>query len=52
MLTVIRGYAELLRADHPVGSPARKFVDEIIYAGERAASLTRHLLAFSRGLAA
>jgi len=52
MLTVISGYAELLRADHPVGSPARKFVDEIIYAGERAASLTRHLLAFSRGLAA
>jgi hypothetical protein len=52
MLTVISGYAELLRAGHPVGSPARKFVDEIIYAGERAAGLTRHLLAFSRGLAA
>ncbi len=27
----------------------RRFVDEIIYAGERAAALTRHLLAFSRG---
>jgi PAS domain S-box-containing protein len=52
MLTVISGYAELLRADHPVGTPARKFVDEIIYAGDRAAALTRHLLAFSRGLAA
>ncbi|HXB74183.1 MAG TPA: ATP-binding protein [Candidatus Acidoferrales bacterium] len=52
MLTVISGYAELLRADHPVGTPARKFVDEIIYAGERAAALTRQLLAFSRGLAA
>ena len=52
MLTVISGYAELLRADHPAGTPSRKFVDEIIYAGERAAVLTRHLLAFSRGLAA
>ena len=52
MLTVITGYAELLRADHPVGSPARKYVDEIGYAGERAAALTRHLLAFSHGLPA
>jgi two-component system, cell cycle sensor histidine kinase and response regulator CckA len=51
MLTVISGYAELLRGDVPASSPLRKFVDEIIYAGERAASLTRHLLAFSRGTA-
>jgi two-component system, cell cycle sensor histidine kinase and response regulator CckA len=49
VLTVISGYAELLRADIPSSSPMRRFVDEIIYAGERAASLTRHLLAFSRG---
>jgi two-component system, cell cycle sensor histidine kinase and response regulator CckA len=33
----------------PAASPLRRFVDEIIYAGERAAGLTRHLLAFSRG---
>ena len=52
MLTVISGYAELLRNAHPAGSATRKFVDEIIYAAERAAGLTRHLLAFSRGLAA
>jgi len=52
MLTVISGYAELLRGDIPASSPLRKFVDEIIYAGERAAALTRHLLAFSRGAAA
>ena len=52
MLTVISGYAELLRGDIPSNSASRKFVDEIIYAGERAASLTRHLLAFSRGTAA
>ena len=52
MLTVISGYAELLRGEIPPGSPSRDLVDEIIYAGERAASLTRHLLAFSRGAAA
>ena len=49
MLTVISGYAELLRGDIPQHSASRKYVDEIIYAGERAAALTRHLLAFSRG---
>jgi two-component system, cell cycle sensor histidine kinase and response regulator CckA len=49
LLTVITGYAELLRAEVPPPSPMRHFVDEIIYAGERAAALTRHLLAFSRG---
>ncbi len=52
VLTVITGYAELLRNEAPAPSPLRRFVDEIIYAGERAASLTRHLLAFSRGSAA
>ncbi len=49
VLTVITGYAELLRAEAQASSPLRRFVDEIIYAGERAAALTRHLLAFSRG---
>jgi PAS domain S-box-containing protein len=49
MLTVISGYADLLRADIPTSTPSRKFVDEIAFAGERAAALTRHLLAFSRG---
>jgi nitrogen-specific signal transduction histidine kinase/CheY-like chemotaxis protein len=52
MLTVISGYGELLRGEIPPGSPARQYVDEIVYAGERATSLTRHLLAFSRGLKA
>jgi two-component system, cell cycle sensor histidine kinase and response regulator CckA len=51
MLTVISGYAELLRGEIPPGSIARKYVDEITYAGERAAAVTRHLLAFSRGTA-
>ncbi len=49
VLTVITGYAELLKMDVPAASNLRRFVDEIIYAGERAAGLTRHLLAFSRG---
>jgi hypothetical protein len=49
MLTVIAGYAELLREEVAAESPSRKFVDEIVYAGKRAASLTERLLAFSHG---
>jgi len=52
MLTVITGYAEILRSELASASPLRHSVDEIVYAGERAATLTRHLLAFSRGAAA
>jgi len=49
VLTVITGYAELMRGEIPSSNPSRPYLDEIIYAGERAAALTRHLLAFSRG---
>ncbi|PWU07802.1 MAG: hybrid sensor histidine kinase/response regulator [Terriglobia bacterium] len=49
VLTVITGYAELLRSEISSAQPTRRFVDEIIYAGDRAAALTRHLLAFSKG---
>jgi signal transduction histidine kinase/CheY-like chemotaxis protein len=52
VLTVITGYAELMRNEVPANAPLRRFVDEIIYAGERAAALTRHLLAFSKGTSA
>ena len=52
VLTVITGYSELLRTQTPASSPLRRFADEILYAGERAAGLTRQLLAFSRGQAA
>jgi two-component system cell cycle sensor histidine kinase/response regulator CckA len=52
VLTVITGYAELLRTEAAAGSPNRRFADEIIWAAERAAALTRHLLAFSRGTTA
>jgi signal transduction histidine kinase len=51
MLTVISGYAELLRGEIAPGSAARRYVDEITYAGDRAAAVTRRLLAFSRGRA-
>jgi len=52
VLTVIGGYANLLRNEMPAANPLRKFVDEIAYASDRAAALTRHLLAFSRGTTA
>jgi hypothetical protein len=49
VLTVITGYSDLLRAQIPAASPLRRFADEILYAGERAAALTRQLLTFSSG---
>lgn len=47
MLSVIMGYSELLQERFESG-PSRKAVDEIKKAADRAASLTRQLLAFSR----
>jgi len=52
LLTVMTGYSELLRAELAPGNPLRRFADEIQLASERAAGLTRQLLAFSRGQAA
>jgi signal transduction histidine kinase/CheY-like chemotaxis protein len=48
LLTVIRGFAELHLAEHPHGDPGRDDVIEIERAAERAAQLTRGLLAFGR----
>ena len=48
LLTVIRGFAELHLAEHAPGDPGRSDVLEIERAAERAAQLTRGLLAFSR----
>jgi len=48
LLTVINGYGELLLATLGEREPARVGVLAICAAGERAASLTRQLLAFSR----
>jgi PAS domain S-box-containing protein len=47
LLTAIKGYADLLLDDLPEGNPARDDVAEIRAAAQRAAELTRQLLAFS-----
>ncbi len=48
LLTVINGYSELLMSRLPHDNPLRGSASEIRRAGERAASLTQQLLAFSR----
>jgi len=48
LLTTILGYCELLERRLPPEEPGRAYVDEICRAGERASSLTKQLLAFSR----
>jgi PAS domain S-box-containing protein len=48
LLTAIRGYAELLAEDLPAGGKMNRDAREIVLAADRAAALTRQLLAFSR----
>jgi two-component system, cell cycle sensor histidine kinase and response regulator CckA len=48
VLSVITGYAELVRRDQPAGSAAARRLDGLIGAVDRAAGLTRQLLTFSR----
>jgi two-component system cell cycle sensor histidine kinase/response regulator CckA len=48
LLTVITGYSDLLLQNTAKGSPMQGELREIKRAGERAASLTQQLLAFSR----
>ncbi len=48
VLTVVRNYSELVRSELPDGSEIAGDVDEVLRATERAAALTRQLLAFSR----
>ena len=48
ILSIILSYSTILLADLPAGSPAAEDVQEIHTAGERAARLTRQVLAFSR----
>jgi len=49
LLTVITGFAELLTSEMSPGNPLRRFAEEILAAAERAAGLTRQLLAFGKG---
>jgi two-component system, cell cycle sensor histidine kinase and response regulator CckA len=48
LLTVIKGYAELLAENLTPNDPKRRDLEQIIKAGQQAASLTTQLLAFSR----
>jgi PAS domain S-box-containing protein len=48
LLTAINGYSELLLRRAQQDDPLRRYLEDIKKAGERAASLTRQLLAFSR----
>lgn len=48
LITVITGYSDLLLRSLDETSPLRRIIEEMKRAGERAALLTRQLLAFSR----
>jgi PAS domain S-box-containing protein len=48
LLTVINGYSKMMLGELKTGDPLRDPLAEIEKAGERAAGLTRQLLAFSR----
>src|SRR5208337_3730285 len=48
LLSVIMGYSELAKDTTPAGTVVCKYLEQIKQSGERAAALTRQLLAFSR----
>ncbi|MBX3400768.1 MAG: PAS domain S-box protein [Gemmataceae bacterium] len=48
LLTIINGYGELVLGGLQPNDPNRELIREMVTAGERAAGLTRQLLAFSR----
>lgn len=48
ILTIITGWAELLREDIPENHPAEKGLGEILSAGVRAKNIVGHLLTFGR----
>ena len=48
LITAIRGYGEMARDGLAAGSPERADLDQVLLAADRAADLTRQLLAFGR----
>jgi two-component system cell cycle sensor histidine kinase/response regulator CckA len=48
LLTIITGYSQLLLSSIPESDRNRSAIEQIMKAGDRAAALTRQLLAFSR----
>jgi len=48
ILTVINGFGSMLQMDIPEDDPKRTYIDQILASSEKAAQLTRGLLAFSR----
>jgi PAS domain S-box-containing protein len=48
LITAIRGYSDMAREALPPGTPERADLDQVVLAANRAADLTRQLLAFSR----
>ncbi|MHB8109338.1 MAG: PAS domain S-box protein [Syntrophorhabdaceae bacterium] len=48
ILTVLQGYGSLLQKNMDASDPLRLYVDQILSASRKAASLTQSLLAFSR----
>jgi PAS domain S-box-containing protein len=48
LMTVVTGYCELLLTRIPAADPLRPEIEKVHQAGERAAELTREMLAFSR----
>jgi PAS domain S-box-containing protein len=48
ILGIVNGYSEMILGNPEIGGTARRRVQEILKAGQRAASLTHQLLAFSR----
>jgi len=48
LTAIVLGYGEMLLGQVPPGEPGHKWVEQIMAAGQRSATLTRQLLAFSR----
>jgi PAS domain S-box-containing protein len=48
LLTIIKGYSQLSLLAMKAGDPLKEHIEEVIKAADRAANLTRQLLAFSR----